>query len=229
MPSKHTLFPLKTAMICLLAGIGLSVLGLFLLSPWDLKFALDLTAWRDSAFGDFIQRWGKKPATPMILGAGVLLAIRSYRLAHPVLSRAAAAFAVQVLLHPALLTNGLKLLSGRPRPVHLGHGGEGFAPFWAWHPGLGDFSFPSGHVAMTMLVAPCVIVLWREGQRGAALGLGVFTAAWAGTVAFGRMAYGAHFATDVLFSIGLGLALAPLSIYAGDRALAWLNRKSKDA
>lgn len=54
--------------------------------------------------------------------------------------------------------------------------------------------------------------------------------AWAGTVAFGRVAYGAHFPTDVAFSIGLGIALAPLSLRIGDdvvrRLVAWRQRSS---
>ncbi len=41
------------------------------------------------------------------------------------------------------------------------------------------------------------------------MGIGLFTLTWASAVAFGRVQYGAHFPTDVVFSIGFGLALAP--------------------
>jgi undecaprenyl-diphosphatase len=133
--------------------------------------------------------------------------------------------AVHLLLQPALLTNGLKLLTGRPRPVHLGALGEGFVPFHVLHPGLGDFSFPSGHVAVTMILAPVVLVLFREGRRSLAGLVALSACAWTGTVAFGRVAFGAHFPTDVLASLGLGLALAPLSALLGARFARWLDRR----
>ena len=60
-----------------------------------------------------------------------------------------------------------------------------------------------------MILAPCVVLLGIQRQ---ALGLALVTLGWAGAVAFGRVSYGAHFPTDVLFSIGIGVALAPLSL-----------------
>lgn len=196
---------------------------LAVLSPWDLAISLALSDFRGGGFGDFIQEWGTKPASLLVVGAAFLLASASARAAHPVAARASAALMAHLLLQPALLTNGLKLLSGRLRPVHLGPGGEGFAPFYDVHPGLGDFSFPSGHVAVTMILAPVVLLLWREGRRLPAAAAALLLCAWTGTVAFGRVAFGAHFPTDAAFSVCIGLALAPLSLRAGDRFLGWLG------
>ncbi len=139
----------------------------------------------------------------------------------PLWSRAAAATAVQYFVHAALATNLLKLASGRPRPVHIVCDGAEFAPFYGFAPGLGDFSFPSGHVAIAIVLAPAALLFWRAGRRRVAMGIGLFTLTWASAVAFGRVQYGAHFPTDVVFSIGFGLALAPLSLRLGHR---WATR-----
>ncbi len=80
-----------------------------------------------------------------------------------------------------------------------------------------------------MVIAPSVVLLWRLRRYGAATGLAFANLLWASTVAYGRVVYGAHFATDVLFSIGAGVALAPLSLCLGDRVVAWLQRRDKAA
>jgi membrane-associated phospholipid phosphatase len=197
------------------AGIC-TLLILLAVSSRDLTISLALAGFRGGAFGLFVQEWGRKPASLLILAAAVVLTNRSLRSEYPLVARASAAVLVQLLLQPALLTNALKLLSGRARPLQIGPTGEGFAPFYELSPGFGDFSFPSGHVAVAMILAPCVVLLWRERQPLAAFGLALVTLGWAGTVAFGRVSYGAHFPTDVLFSIGIGVALAPLSLRLGD-------------
>ncbi|MBI5543116.1 MAG: phosphatase PAP2 family protein [Deltaproteobacteria bacterium] len=104
------------------------------------------------------------------------------------------------------------LLFGRPRLARCRPTGEGFRDFFEVSPGVGDFSFPSGHVAVAMALAPWAWLLWREGRTRAALVVGGATLGWAGAVAYGRVLYGAHFLTDVVFSVGLGVALAPLSL-----------------
>jgi membrane-associated phospholipid phosphatase len=203
--------------IAWLAAVALlTTVVLFFLSPLDLWISYSLADFRGSAFGYFVQEWGRTPATFLILAAGFVLATRSVRAGHPVAARACAALAAQVVLHPALLTNGLKLLTGRPRPVRIGPAGEGFTAFHELSPGFGDFSFPSGHVAVGMILAPWVVLLWREQRRLAAAGVAVLTLGWAGAVAFGRVGFGAHFPTDVVFSMGAGVALAPLSLRLGD-------------
>jgi len=219
----------RHVVIWMLVGVASTLLVLLAISPWDLEIALALADSRGTSFGELIQRCGRKPATVLILVSAFLLAFPSQRMARPRLARAAAALCAHMLLQPALLTNTLKLFVGRTRPVRLGPAGEGFTPFFIVSPGLGDFSFPSGHVAVAMIVAPCVLLLWRDGHRAGALGLALFEAAWAMTVAWGRIVHGAHFVTDVVFSMGLGVALAPLSVHLGDRALRYVTRRDGEA
>ena len=222
--------PLATITSRQLCGIALLALltglSLVALTPWDLAISQSLAELRGGTFGELVQRWGTKPASVLIVGAAFVLTSRVWRTTRPFWTRAAAALTVQLLLQPALLTNGLKLLAGRKRPVHLGPEGEGYTPWYALHPGLGDFSFPSGHVAVAMILAPVVWLWWREGRyRPATLAL-LALVGWAGTVACGRVASGAHFPTDVAFSVGVGLTLAPLSACLGDRFLGWLARRA---
>ena len=134
---------------------------------------------------------------------------------------------IQYFLHAGLITNIIKLLTGRKRPLHLGINGSGFEPFYNFAPGMGDFSFPSGHVAIAMILVPCVFVFWRYGQRATALGAAAFTLTWAGSVAYGRVIYGAHFTTDVIFSIGLGIAIAPISVRIGTALLCRFTSTNK--
>ena len=51
-----------------------------------------------------------------------------------------------------------------------------------------------------------------------ALLLGVLVAAWTLVVAWGRIAGGYHYLTDVVFSVGLSVLLAPAVAYWGGRA-----------
>jgi membrane-associated phospholipid phosphatase len=200
-------------LLCLAA----TALILLAVAPHDLALSLALAPHRDHPFGDLVQHRGLLPGSVLIVAAAALWTQRAWREARPRLAHGLAAVSVQLILQAALLTNGLKLLTGRPRPVALGSSGEGFRPFWGVDPGLGDFAMPSGHVAVAMILTPWVLAAWRDGRRGAALGLAIATLLWAGGVAFGRVLSGAHFPTDTLASIGLGLALAPLSLRAADR------------
>ena len=203
-----------------LAVVGtLTVLVLVALSSEDRVLSLALAEYRGGAFGRFIEDRGRDPAKLLTVVSAFVLASRTHRLRWPLAARAAAATLTQLVLHPAILTNALKVLSGRTRPIRVGLEGEAFTPFYVWTPRLGDLSFPSGHVAIAMVLAPCVVLLWRVRRRGAAVALAVVTAAWAGTVALGRVCSGAHFPTDVVCSIGLGVALAPLSLRLGDALL----------
>lgn len=200
-------------------ALAVTVLALLSVSPWDLAISLSLADRAGAAFGPFIQHWGQKPASLFAVCAAAALTTKSLRAAYPLAVRGSAALLMQLVLQSVLLTNLLKLISGRPRPADLGPAGEGFRHFYVWNPCIGDYSFPSGHVASAMFLAPCVLLLWREGKIRSALGVAFATLGWAGAVAYGRILYGAHFSTDVLFSIGLGAALAPLSLNLGDRLM----------
>lgn len=207
-------------------ALALTVISLLLLARWDLALSLSLAPERGAAFGSFVQDWGRKPASLLVIGGAAVLATKSLRAAYPLAVRGSAVLVVQLLLQ-GLLTNLLKLLSGRPRPVDLGPTGEGFRHFFAVSPGVGDFSFPSGHVAVAMVLAPCALLLWREGRTRAGLAVVGATLVWAGAVAYGRVLHGAHFLTDVVFSVGLGVALAPLCLSLGDYLVRRLSSTSR--
>jgi membrane-associated phospholipid phosphatase len=209
------------------AAVAATIALLLIVMRWDLEIALSLAGAPFPWFGQFIQEWGRSPATPLLVGSAYVLALRANRIDHPRLVRASTAILVHIVLQVAFVTNVLKVLMGRTRPVHLGPEGDGFMSWLSLHPGLGDFSFPSGHVAVAMILAPVVVLLWRERRRRAALGLALVNAIWAVTVAAGRMAHGAHFLTDVCFSIGIGIALAPLSLHLGDRLAVWIRERDK--
>ncbi len=214
--------PQRSELLWSAASLALTCLALAALAPWDLALSRRV-ADASAPLGGFVQEWGRLPARFLAIGVAALLAVPAWRRSNPLLVRASAALAAQLFLHAGLLTNLLKLLGGRTRPVHLGPADQGFAPFYALDPGWGDYSFPSGHVAVAMVLAPCALLLFRAGRPGAAAAVAGATAAWAGLVAYGRVLSGAHFPTDVLASVGLGLALAPLSLALGDRLVARLS------
>jgi len=112
-------------------------------------------------------------------------------------------FASLFLLGPALLVNGIfKPLFDRPRPRHITEfgGNEIFVKAW----GLGgqyfdDRSFVSGEAAVVVCLIPLaffVPVVWRTCVFWL---LSLFAA----LTALNRIAFGAHFLSDVLIAAGL--------------------------
>ena len=225
--NQDTGTPLAADLCWIGVATAVTLLGLFCLSAHDLGISLSLVGERESFFGRLIQEWGRLPARLLVVGSALVLAFRALRLKYSLLCRLAAALVVQFVLQPAVFTNLLKLLAGRPRPVNIGLDGAGFAPFYVFSPGFGDFSFPSGHVAVAMILMPCVVLLWRARERWAALGVALFTAVWAGAVACGRVVSGAHFPTDVVLSIGVGVAFAPVSLRLGSALSRRLTRPER--
>jgi lipid A 4'-phosphatase len=120
-----------------------------------------------------------------------------------------------VALGPGLLVNGiLKAYMGRPRPVQttLFGGSAEFMPVWTYSNGCAsNCSFVSGEASFGLFLI--VFAFWFTGQaRIVALVLiGLFGTA----VSFNRMAFGAHFLSDVL----LAWCLTALVILLLDRYL----------
>ncbi len=125
----------------------------------------------------------------------------------PVSVRVVAFLALTLALGPGLLVNGvLKEHWSRPRPGEVVEFG-GTLPFVPWWDPRGqcqqNCSFVSGETSQAAwAVAPALLV--PGGLRLAALGaVGVFTAVVGGL----RLAFGGHFASDVLLAVLLTLAV----------------------
>lgn len=129
--------------------------------------------------------------------------------------RAAIFLALTMALGPGLVTNVLlKEHSGRPRPVQVTQFG-GAAEFRPWHSFDGacpkNCSFVSGEAsASAWTLAPALLA--PAPVRGAAIAAALAFGAATGAM---RMAYGGHFASDVLF----GELLTLLIVLAAARAM----------
>ncbi len=180
-----------------------------LASPWDLELSLAVAAVSGTCFTDFIQDWGTMSSGLFYLAAVVYLMAPSLRRRSETMQILAVTLLTMAILHPLVITTAIKLAWGRLRFMQLGGDLTLFTPFYMPNePGAGT-SFPSGHVATACTFSPLVIRLWESRRRGVAIALGLFTAAWTLTVAWGRIAGGYHYFTDTLFSIGLSALLAP--------------------
>ncbi len=111
-----------------------------------------------------------------------------------------------------LLVELLKITLGRRRPLAL-------------YTGVEQFSFPSGHVTASTVVLGFLAFLMARGQSArlksaVAIGAGLYIA----LVSFSRLYLGAHWLSDVLGGVSLGLAwvvfLAMLFSRRGDAAFA---------
>lgn len=210
------------------AGLALWLAALAALSPFDLHLSR-VAARPEHWFGRLVQDHGTHPALILYVALVLWLAVPTCRRFSLLASRCASAVLVQALLHTLAITTALKHTWGRLRFADLGPGGAGFAPLWSPEFLGGGLSFPSGHVATAFVLAPAVVLLARAGRTRAALILGAMVVAFGLTVAAGRIVFGAHYATDVLFSIGLAWLVAPLSIVLGDRYLALFERRDPAA
>lgn len=189
-----------------LGAAGLAV-ALWLLSPLDLVLVRSLRQ-PGSAFGKIVALLGEWPGWLAVLLCALGLALSRRR---PGLRRSRPLFfsvILLALLHPLLITQGLKFGWGRVRPADLRADESDYTPFFRpAGPGAGE-SFPSGHVAMSLAGAPLPFFWWRRGRRRAAalafaglFSLGVL-------VSLGRMVAGAHYPTDCVFPLGLAFLLA---------------------
>lgn len=223
LPSTARWVPAGRWMLAVGGWLGL----LFALSPHDLAVSLrfaDQHHW----YGKLIQTYGTSPALCCYLAAIAVLLVPTWRRRNRLLTRASAAILTQALLHTLAITDALKFWWGRVRFIDLSADHADYTPFYL--PLAGDgLSFPSGHVATACVFFPLALLLWRGQRRRAALLVGAAVIAFAGAVAAGRVLYGAHYLTDTWFSLGLGVLIAPLSIWLGDRYLLLFDRRPRAA
>ena len=79
-------------------------------------------------------------------------------------------------------------------------------------------SFPSSHT-VTLFAAALVIAHFRRGWGALAFGL-------AALVGYSRIYFGAHWPSDVVPSIGLGLLVGGCAVGIVRRGLAWWARRT---
>ena len=119
------------------------------------------------------------------------------------MARSAALVVLAGVLHPLFLVQIVKKLWGRVRFDDLEEGASQFTP-WYLPQGINDHhSFPSGHSAMGIMA--CFLVLYFPSHLRVVAFLPLF--AWAIAVAASRVILGAHYASDVIFSLSVGLGL----------------------
>ncbi|WP_333824321.1 phosphatase PAP2 family protein [Pinisolibacter sp.] len=111
--------------------------------------------------------------------------------------------ATSMALGPGIVVNSiLKEFWGRPRPRQIGEFGGSMEFFPAWVPGGAcetNCSFPSGEASSAMWLIALVFVVPERWRRGATIAV----LAWALTISVNRMAFGAHFLSDVVIGWGL--------------------------
>ncbi|WP_165498285.1 phosphatase PAP2 family protein [Siculibacillus lacustris] len=164
---------------------------------------------------------------------GLVLAVLAKMIA-PMLARAIPtrplAFLVASLtLGPGLLVNVLlKGYWGRPRPREIVDFGGAFDFVPAWVPGGacgGNCSFPSGEASSAAWLLALVFVVppaWRARTAAAVM-------VWTLAISLNRMAFGAHFLSDVTIGWGLVtivtlIAREAILVRAPDAAFAAIDR-----
>lgn len=205
-------------------GCGIAVSAAALVAaPFDLAVSRAVAELGDP-FALLVQEHGTHPALLVYVFAIVWLATPALRRRARLVSRAASAVLVQALVHTMFAVNALKLLWGRARFASVVSGHADYSPIWSLQPGGGGMSFPSGHVATALVLLPVALILARAGRKGAAVALAVGAAAYAIAIGWGRIRFGAHYLSDVLFSAGTAVLMAPASVALGDKYLSLFER-----
>jgi membrane-associated phospholipid phosphatase len=118
------------------------------------------------------------------------------------------------IIHPLLFVQTFKILCGRVRFRDLDPGFTNFTP-WFLPPGLSwdDHSFPSGHTSMGWMFLPLLIAVKdRKIKDPLRIIVTVLVIGWGLFVGASRVAVGAHYASDVLFSTGMA-AIVTILLY----------------
>ncbi len=153
----------------------------------------------------FVYDYGAWPGLALAILAGITFLAGFLRGSLSIYRKQAAFFVLLLALGPGLIVNFiLKDNAGRPRPREITVFG-GSSPFLkAWD--LGDAgngqSFPSGHASMGFFLAAPYFVLRKSNSGWAPVWLIIGIAAGSG-IGIVRMAQGAHFASDIIWSWGI--------------------------
>lgn len=113
--------------------------------------------------------------------------------------------ALLAVINPLLFVQITKILCGRIRFRDLTLPGYNEFTPWFLPPGIsaGGSSFPSGHTAMGWMFLPLLIAVKdREKKDTLRILMIILVIGWGLFVGLSRIAVGAHYASDVLFSTG---------------------------
>ncbi len=198
----------------LLLAVTLPLLPLLILSGFLCATAAEIELCRPF-YGGTHTWWyweGERAATinefgvypPLAMGlVGCLMLAASYF--HPVAHRwrKPGWFLVLILaIGPGLVINGvMKPLWGRPRPEELAEfgGSRRYQPIWKINLASSSRSFPSGHAAVAFaLIGPAF--LFRSRHRHCFVAAVLLAVGYGSAVGLARVAQGAHFPSDILWS-----------------------------
>ncbi len=141
---------------------------------------------------------------PVFAGLCLLLAVLAWFARRPV-----TALTLLLGLTIEIPTELLKIVIDRPRPPTANEI-EAFGSI---------ASFPSGHVARMVVLAALVVALFVWQRRSLrAIGI-VLAAVFVGLVGFARVGIGAHWPTDVLGAILVGLGWSGIAIVVAGRLI----------
>jgi len=172
----------------------------------------------ESKWAKFLEDWGGYPGAIAYISAFCILVFSHFRFFGKKLrvSRQTMVFA-KVTLGVALLNVYLfvsltKYFWGRVRFCNLDSSFSQYTPWYLPQGPTGHESFASGHTAEGWLLLPISVILFSGRGSvtqviGTALSIG-----WGIAVAVSRVRLGAHYASDVLFSSGVGI-MAFLLLY----------------
>ena len=115
------------------------------------------------------------------------------------------------IINPLLFIQITKVFWGRVRFKDLS---SGFIEYTSWFipQGItGNQSFPSGHTAMGWMSLPLLIPLWKKQWKSSIKIIGTISIiGWGIFVGLSRIAIGAHYSSDVLFSTGIAMMVTLL-------------------
>ncbi|MHA2281147.1 MAG: phosphatase PAP2 family protein [Promethearchaeota archaeon] len=113
------------------------------------------------------------------------------------------------IIFPLVFVQLIKVFWGRVRFRDLTLPGYiGYTPWFIPQGITGNQSFPSGHTAMGWMFLPLLIPLMKKQWKNPVKIVGtIIIIGWGIFVGLSRIATGAHFASDVLFSTGIALII----------------------
>lgn len=147
----------------------------------------------------------------VILFAGLLVLVSLYLINRSNLSKEAIlAFSkntmVMLIFIPGVITQLVKSSFGRTRYRDLLSDHSDFTPWYKINGFTGERSFPSGHVSIGIMVFPLMVLINSTNiSDKKKIFWGSMMLLWSLLVSYGRNVVGAHYLTDVLLSIFVGI------------------------